>query len=1293
MNSIDPNMTKQVIDCLRDSVLALKPAGAEGFEGLIRVVLTKLTGIPFRLAASGLQGGIDGKSSFSADEVCFEGKRYDGPVPRNEIITKIADLARNEAADRLWVLGASTEVSTQIADDVRTDGDKNAVSTLILDWTFAPLPLLAVAIVAADNDAISFLAENFINNNAKHKQRTREELRNIFNQISDHPDYCKVLARIKSELKGRSLALKTAVKANKKWRAEVFQSRSVAKERVGQGLCILADPSFPEDRTEIEERIQDHISNQRNVVICGQEGVGKSWLAAQVAHKYDGLVLFASAEKFDGFDLLTTDDFLIKLLIEQTDDVADQQVANRWRHRLAAWEGELPALGPLVVVDGINQRPKYRWDRIINAIQERLNRINGRLIVTVRPQYWNKEIVQGVDNQPTRINVPEWSEQELLRLLKYYKIDTAWLDRGAFTTLRNPRLLGVAVTVLPLDDERSWQGLTTDRLLFEHLRHSQRESFEPETFRELTGRISHHAKMVLDRVRNADRALKWEFEEQSGAVIETRFFESLEGPGQSYVLRDEGLTLALGFAFIDQLWQSRNADEPLDSRIEKLIDPVQSMDRIVDVVLASLLICACDEIRFDEAIFGAVLNAFSNLQNVDEKRLEEFICYVETRPAEFYSCLRRFCLERGVRVNFDWFVVAAFHIIGSVEGRVVATSEIKKWMWCYNKNARDQMARFPRSQPDDYSKQLKATSDRIDNTLNSFATFEQDLLERMTEVLGDTDSLYTLGLRLLAGQPLSEFAESFVALGLGFALDYHTYHARKAFRNLTTFNRADPDHAAKAFLSECAPLRSANVSESGKWSLVRMLYASGRENAAEEAMILATRLRENQNFPYLEHNNDWRSYKVRDPRSDMPADFESGIKLFKQIDADKILQSMSPDIADMQLRDFLPIACCFSPEDAVKKIREILDGLVTRVGLPLRQLIFNFSDMIPLVRRDLALRLVNRVAATDINAAMPERDQNALKMFLLGYAIEHLSAEEQLHHLSGDAFGTDFLRDVIPFIRAPSVDKILSALRQKMDDDDERAIYGILGLAFFGIPDGQAFKLDDTLSKCCTAIHSGRIRSLLFALAIKYDLSDIRRAHYLGNWSAKNSDLSTYESWYGSLLLIESYKRDEINIDGLLGRISPLTWFEALKDIGDELSQPLSEQLLVYIKTAIAKIETLGSPQIDLEVSKSIFAPYALISFDETRRGVGRFEREKSLEDMLRGGEDFEERKDRLSRIFEELFSEIDGDNVRLLFQGINFTNVKHLLDKSLNSPWNCRHPITYKVRQGVYDAQESFYR
>lgn len=64
------------LERIRSSLLAFKPSGQDGFEGLLRLALTKLTGIPFRLAASGLQGGMDGDAALPRDAVCFEAKRY-----------------------------------------------------------------------------------------------------------------------------------------------------------------------------------------------------------------------------------------------------------------------------------------------------------------------------------------------------------------------------------------------------------------------------------------------------------------------------------------------------------------------------------------------------------------------------------------------------------------------------------------------------------------------------------------------------------------------------------------------------------------------------------------------------------------------------------------------------------------------------------------------------------------------------------------------------------------------------------------------------------------------------------------------------------------------------------------------------------------------------------------------------------------------------------------------------------------------------------------------------------------
>jgi hypothetical protein len=110
------------LDQIRSSLLALKPSGQDVFEGLLRLALTKLTGIPFRLAASGLQGGMDGDAALPRDAVCFEAKRYSESPKRETVLTKIADLARSRPdADRLWVLGVTAEVNAQLSSEVAQD--------------------------------------------------------------------------------------------------------------------------------------------------------------------------------------------------------------------------------------------------------------------------------------------------------------------------------------------------------------------------------------------------------------------------------------------------------------------------------------------------------------------------------------------------------------------------------------------------------------------------------------------------------------------------------------------------------------------------------------------------------------------------------------------------------------------------------------------------------------------------------------------------------------------------------------------------------------------------------------------------------------------------------------------------------------------------------------------------------------------------------------------------------------------------------------------------------------------
>ena len=110
----------QSLEHLREALLALKPTGSDGFEGLLAAVLSEICGQDFRLAKSGLQNGKDGATSAAdGNHISFEGKLYKTKINDNEVLTKITRLIGSSAPPDLWVLGATVEVSTQLLDSMQ----------------------------------------------------------------------------------------------------------------------------------------------------------------------------------------------------------------------------------------------------------------------------------------------------------------------------------------------------------------------------------------------------------------------------------------------------------------------------------------------------------------------------------------------------------------------------------------------------------------------------------------------------------------------------------------------------------------------------------------------------------------------------------------------------------------------------------------------------------------------------------------------------------------------------------------------------------------------------------------------------------------------------------------------------------------------------------------------------------------------------------------------------------------------------------------------------------------------
>lgn len=1246
-------MSKQ-LDTLRNSLVALNAIGEIGFEGFVRVVLTELTGIPFRLAASGLQGGMDGDAALGSDAVSFEAKRYSGNIHRNEVITKIADLARNEISpDRLWVLGATIEISAQLATAVRKDGDQNAISTLILDWTAAPLPLLAVATVAAGDSAINFLVTHC------DPKPDRKELVKTFKEIAGHPDYGSLLQKLRSDLSVSTLATARSIEASKAWRAVTFGSEYSARERLGQALSVNALPELLPLRASLRDQVKNNLQAGQVIVLSGGEGHGKSWLAAQIFCDHEGLALFASAELLDGVASSDLDDFLIDLLIKQTGDVPDEAVRLRWRHRLSAWQRQAPVSSLLVVVDGINQRQTLKWDRLLNVLQGRLQAIGGRLVVTVRPQFWQKTVAPGLIFKPMRVDVPEWSPDERNQLLQNYGISLDWLDESTLRTLSNPRLLGVAVASLPHKDSSSWKGLTTDRILMEHLRASQRQNFEEESFVDLTTRLSNHAKEVLERARASSKEPSQSFEADSNAVIETRFFRALSGPGNAYELRDEGLTLALGYTLIDQLWQAQRSKIDLGEQITYLIDPIYAMDRTVDVIFAALMVCALDPIRFDKAIFSALIDAFSSLQNINDQRFEEFFEIVKSQPIELFSELGKFTLERGRRLNQDWLTYSAFGIAATKEGWPLAEATVHRWLHCYNKDAVVQTNRLHRQDEDEYTKSLQRKQQKIQDTLSHLSSFESGLLETMEEVAGDTGDLHTLALRLLAGRPLAGFANSFVALGLGLALNEGAWPARKAFQQLTTFNRADREAVKESFQRAIDPLRSPDTSRAGQWTVVRMLHATGDEADATEANTIAIKLREDEFLWRQKSEDGWRHSCVADPNAITPVDIEAGMRKFSFIEPDHLMQSMGMRKEDYELQELVPVICRFEPEAAAAKARQIMLGLLTRTALPLRQLIFNATEYSPLISRDVVAQLIERITNTNMIETLPEREREALRMFLFSYMAPQLTQSEQLTCMMDPVFGSDYLLKVIPSLKPQPTEGIIEALQVALDGGDEEAVYGALAAARYG---GTSFTLElEPLLLRCYESESSKIRALSFVFAIDFDLKSIRDSHIKSGWSAQAIEKRSNESWFGSMLVAEACVKNEITIEEVLKRISTEAWFVAAERIGEIMIKPLAGHFLRCLLGSIESIKGLSLPAVDLTLSITEPVPYAFISIDETNREDGRFPRQEEIGDIFGGKDDFDEKTDRLHSIFDAFSEELHGSDVKLLVERVTIKDLSLL--------------------------------
>ena len=382
---------KQYEQDLREALLKLTPTGGEGFEGLIAATLTSITEVPFRLAGSGSQFGVDAKPAYEDDSICFEAKRYDGQIPREKVLSKVAELSISDSSNiDLWVLGATSSITSQLADDVYKLGGQKGIAILILDWSSVDLSPLGVALAMAETKSAEFL-DNHLDD-----KKLAALARIALKAIRDNKAFSEHSARIHAKLNEPATGIGIARRANTKWLNNVFSDRQLARRFLGQPLSPIASGGTPLTRSSLVSQITPFISGSPDdsvVIVLGEEGNGKSWCVAQSWLSLEEKALMVVLTPDDFIQIKSSDNttnLVIRKLVQQTEGQLSVEVDERWRRKLARWRSQdTPDVARLVVlIDGLNQRPELDWARLLDALASDMCGIGGRLIVTVRTPYF-----------------------------------------------------------------------------------------------------------------------------------------------------------------------------------------------------------------------------------------------------------------------------------------------------------------------------------------------------------------------------------------------------------------------------------------------------------------------------------------------------------------------------------------------------------------------------------------------------------------------------------------------------------------------------------------------------------------------------------------------------------------------------------------------------------------------------------------------------------------------------------------------------------------------------------------
>lgn len=1172
---------------LSTALAKLKPTGQKGFEGLIAVALEAIIGTPFRLASSGYQRGVDGKAAFN-EGVVFEAKLYTTDLQRADILSKIPDFVRhNDYADLVWVLGATCAVPTQLAEDLRTDGNKDGISVLVLDWMPSDYPRLAVTLAMGGEKVEAFLKDNL-----KSDEAIKKALAALL-AIRNHEAFPLHEVAIRQKLDAAEVATDIAVKANAKWFVDVLSDKALARSELGQPIALKDAAVNVLSRDDLVSRLTSYLTDSAReevVFVHGGEGCGKSWIIIQswLSQTKKPILLFATPDDF--LDVNSPQDIetrLLRKLIAQTGGVESEENIVRWRRRLKAWRdsGDLSSPRLMLVLDGVNQRPDQLWGKLIDHIANYVGSRGGRVVVSARTHYFQARIKRAMNCAYKDIVVPEWSEGERDEILKHEKVPLNRLNSSVAEFLKNPRILSIALDVFG-SDVAAFEELSVERLLFEHIMAGIKGDFgeHPADFIDhLRAQASKLSKRVASQVRDD----LYIFESDVPAVAEGRFYCSVPGELRKYELKNEGLILALGLSLIENLRKAERNDRNLDDTLREVLEPVGALDKTAEAVTAAIIVCAADDEEYSPTISKTLIKGYSELQNPPPDSFGALVSFARVRSLTFAEVTRDISLQGGQQPNFEWIQAALVKAAGSDAVWCLICDEVERWLRAYSLSPERRMLYSAQNEPNNkVEEERKKRQTEIGDKLEALTPAEKARQDRLVETKGNLDVLSRLTLVLLVDKDLKLFAEALSDWSFANAINSSFHTPTKDFLALIGLNRRDWQEMRSALLIACKDLAGDNVSKTGKWALLTVLRATGDPEDDRAATELYKELTKHRHLVSGLYNEN-EKIEPSDPNASAPVDLGDKVCRYDGLDVSDLRQHMGTTRQDHFFVDDRPVVARFALQSAVKKHREFANDVVERAGMSLRQGLLELREHVALITEDMARSLVAKwsvaLRACD-DQGLPE-DEGIMLQYELLIAFPFLDALNQIELLLGTNEQHPLLLELINETKTPDR-KTLDQLTEEVVSSDNTYKQHLL-LEIVGATGAEIS--NKICGFACTAVSSSemRLRVSAISLAARSGHLDLLKTIAESDWASDPSKDKHFENWYGSLALLKAAQAGLTDESAVLDRISPCLFGRAAVMLSGSAVREVAKRINASIFFAAGLSDELIAPEIEMEADEA----------------------------------------------------------------------------------------------------------